>query len=41
MNELMKTTSSLGVILSYLGEGVELGRRYPANKIIMVSNDYL
>jgi len=38
----MKTTSSLGVILSFLmGEGSgELGRPYPGNKKIMMVSIY-
>ena len=45
MNELMKTTSSLGVILiilsySFFLGGVPLGRPYPGNKSIMVSDDH-
>jgi hypothetical protein len=49
MNELMKTTSVILVILSYFfsgGDGwgwgvggVDLGRRCPGNKIMIVSYD--
>jgi hypothetical protein len=42
MNELMKTTSNLGVILFFfLGWGGQQGRPFPGNKIMMVSNDCL
>jgi hypothetical protein len=41
MNELLRTTRSLGVMISFLGRGGQQGILYPGNKIMMVYNDYL
>jgi hypothetical protein len=42
MNELLRTTSILGVIISFLWRGRgQQGRLYPGNKIMMKYNDYI
>jgi hypothetical protein len=42
MNELLRTTRSLGVIIPFLWRGRgQKARLYPGNKIMMVYNDYL